>query len=286
MVSGTPTARALDAGSSTDRRRGIAVAPERPVAPTPTEPELGSDDGWRPLLAGALSHELRATLALISGYSQSLLHLPLDDATRRRYLERIQAATETLTEFADQILEMAGPGDVRPVLRRRPVALEWLVGRLVRQLAADAEAGKVRYQRAPDLPLVDIDPLWIGQVLRNLVRNALTHGATPDGVVTILAHRADDAVVVTVRDDGPGFDDDEREVVFQPFYRGRRARASDRAGVGFGLYLCRELVEAHGGRIWVEETPSGAAVSFSLPTCRPAAVSPAGTTPETSAATL
>ena len=245
--------------STADERQLPAAAAPEPFGGEP-------DDTWRPLLAGAVSHELRATLALISGYGQSLLHLPLDDVTRRRYLERILAATDVLAEFADQIVDVAVPDETRPVLRRRPVALEWLVARLARELGDELDHAQIRYQQTRELPLVDADPTWIGHVLRNLVRNALQHGGAR--VVAINARTLDDAVIVTVRDDGPGFEPDERNLVFGAFYRGRRARTSRPDGLGFGLYLCRELVEAHGGSIWIEETTRGGAVSLSLPTCQ------------------
>ena len=113
-----------------------------------------------------------------------------------------------------------------------------------------------------------MDPTWVGHVLRNLVRNALQHGAA--GVVVVQARPLDGMVVVTVRDDGPGFEPDEYDLVFRPFYRGRRAYTSRRDGLGLGLYLCRELVEAHGGRIWIYETAEGGSISFSLPTVQSA----------------
>ena len=225
------------------------------------------EDASRTLLAGAVSHELRTTLALISGYSQSLLHLSLDDETRRSYLERILEATDTLTEFADQILDLSVPGQGGPALRRRPVALEWLVDRLMREIARDVETATVRYQSPRQLPLVDVDPSWIGHVLRNLVANALKHGRGAAGVVTIRARQVDGFVVVSVRDDGAGFEPDERDLVFDPLYRGRRAVADGVDGAGLGLYLCRALVEAHGGRIWVDDRRGGGSVSFSLPRC-------------------
>ncbi len=87
--------------------------------------------------------------------------------------------------------------------------------------------------------------------------------------MTVRARQVDGFVVVTVRDDGRGFDDDERELAFDPFFRGRRARAQGTDGSGLGLYLCRQLVEGHGGRIWVDETDDGGSVSFSLPRYRP-----------------
>ena len=66
-------------------------------------------------------------------------------------------------------------------------------------------------------------------------------------------------------DDGAGFQPDERDLVFDPLYQGRRARADGVDGAGLGLYLCRALVEAHGGRIWVDDTSKGGSVSFSMP---------------------
>ncbi len=266
MVTRTAAAREF-ATRTTAGGSGTAVDEARLPAATALD-AFGDepDDTWRPLLAGAVSHELRATLALISGYGQSLLHLPLDDVTRRRYLERILAATDVLAEFADQIVDVAVPDEARPVLRRRPVALEWLVARLARELGDELDHAQIRYQQTRELPLVDADPTWIGHVLRNLVRNALQHGGAR--VVAINARAVDEAVIVTVRDDGPGFEPDERSLVFGAFYRGRRARASQHDGMGFGLYLCRELVEAHGGSIWIEETARGGAVSLSLPTCQ------------------
>lgn len=269
MVSGSHAPTVLD--TIAPGRRG-RLPPDR-LAPVRILPgDDVADEEW-PLLAGAMSHELHAALALISGYSQSLLHLPLDDDTRRRYLERILSATDSLTEFADRVLEVAGPPGGQPVLRRRPVALEWMVDRLVRQLSAEQESAPVCLQLPRNLPLVDVDPAWITHVLRNLVRNALTHGRSGAGdAVTISARHVGDEVVVTIADGGTGFDPDEREVAFHAVRPGRRVRASERAGLGFGLYLCRELVEAHGGRIWLDQVAKGAAVSFTLPTCRATAV--------------
>ena len=203
MVMRTSAAPNLDPREAGEPSNGVAIPVELDL------PRRDDDDEWRPLLAGAVAHELRATLALISGYSQSLLHLPVDEATRRRYLERILSATEALAEFADQIMDVAGPGDVR-VLRRRPVALEWLASRLAREIASEPEQAPIRYEQTLDLPLVDVDPTWVGHVLRNLVRNALQHGAA--GVVAVQARPLNGMVVVTVRDDGPGFEPDEYDL--------------------------------------------------------------------------
>jgi signal transduction histidine kinase len=217
------------------------------------------------VLAGAIYHELRATLGLISGYSESLLHLDLDEATRRRYLERLASAAASLSEIADQLLDLAAADPRRPIVRRQPVSLAWLAERLATDAAAEAPGAVVRLDVAAALPLVEADPIWLGIVIRNLLRNALTHGRGRDPEVVLRIERLDTSVVVTVSDNGPGFEPGERELAFGLFFRGRRARASGREGLGLGLYLCRALVEAHGGAIWIDDAGPGATVGFSLP---------------------
>ncbi len=215
------------------------------------------------VLVGAVSHELRGTLALISGYSQALLHLPLDEETRHHYLERILAATDNLTDLTDQMLDLVVMGNGRPMLRRRPVAIDWLAARLTQDRSQVPDGVAIETFAATTTPLVDVDPVWVSHVLRNLVSNSARHGHAR--AVRIFARATDEWVVVTVADDGEGIPAEERDQVFDPFYRGRRARESGAEGSGIGLYLCRQLVEAHGGRIWLEEAAAGTAFSFSLP---------------------
>jgi signal transduction histidine kinase len=108
----------------------------------------------------------------------------------------------------------------------------------------------------------------VGHVLANLVDNARKYGG--DGPVTISARRARGMVVVTVTDTGPGIAPEERTLVFDRFYRGRASRDGGPRGSGLGLYVCRRLVEAHGGEIWVEPEDGRSAISFSLPAARQA----------------
>ena len=188
MVPETENGRALPAPSGGPIMQGLERSPVSDSMPAPGTIDLPvtvsvdldrldpSEDASRLLLAGAVSHELRTTIALISGYSQSLLRLSLDEETRRSYLERILAATDTLAEFADQILDLSVPGHGSPALQRRPVALEWLVDQLMRDIARESDTATVRYQSLGHVSMVDVDPVWIGHVLHNLVANALKHG--------------------------------------------------------------------------------------------------------------
>ena len=116
----------------------------------------------------------------------------------------------------------------------------------------------------PDIPDANADAIQIGHVLANLVDNARRYGGT--GSLTIRARPRQGAVVITVEDSGPGIPPAERARVFDRLYRGGHARELHPDGRGLGLHVCRRLVEAHGGQIWIEPDSVLSAISFSLPT--------------------
>ena len=110
-------------------------------------------------------------------------------------------------------------------------------------------------------------------MLFNLVQNAIRH--TPaDGSVTVTAQDAGDRVEIEVADTGSGIGPSDREHVFEPFFRGGDEAARTRSGAGLGLAISRAIVEAHGGRIWLEPSEGGARVRFSLPRRGPGEGSP------------
>lgn len=218
----------------------------------------------------AVSHELRTPLSLISGYVDSFLGLDLDEAAQRYAVERIGGAAGRLAELVNELLELTRFESTGLALQRSIVHLRSVVARLADDLAESPGAPAVRVAIPPDLPPVEIDPLRIGHVLANLVDNARKYGG--GGPITVNAREDRDGVVVTVHDTGPGVPIEERPHVFDRFYRGRNARAGRTPGTGLGLYVCRRLVEAHGGRIWVEGEGGGSAVSFSLPVAPPEAL--------------
>jgi two-component system sensor histidine kinase KdpD len=122
----------------------------------------------------------------------------------------------------------------------------------------------------PGVPLVECDAVLIERVLANLLENAgkYTPAQSP---VEVLVQLVDDQVHVSVRDHGPGVARAQEEIIFEKFTRGQAESATP--GVGLGLAICRAIVEAHGGRIWVAPThPQGATFTFSLPLGSPPAV--------------
>jgi two-component system sensor histidine kinase KdpD len=116
---------------------------------------------------------------------------------------------------------------------------------------------------APDVPEAPVDPVQVDQVVTNLLENAATH-SPPGSEIRVHVTGSNSGVRVRVSDQGPGIPLDEREKVFEAFFRGQEA--PERAGSGLGLAIARAIVVAHGGRIWVEETAGGgAAMVFELP---------------------
>jgi len=214
----------------------------------------------------AVSHELRTPLALISGHVDSLLDLGLDPAAQRRSVERIGQAAARLQALVDELLDLTQLEHATLELHRSRVDVVELLESLAGSLAEWPGMPPIRVDVPADTPPVQVDATRIGHVLVNLVDNARRYGG--HGRIDIRARRHPGAVVVTVEDDGHGIPPDERPLVFDRLYRGHEARASYPGGTGLGLHVCRRLVEAHGGRIWIEPEPGRSAISFSLPVSR------------------
>jgi two-component system sensor histidine kinase KdpD len=125
-----------------------------------------------------------------------------------------------------------------------------------------------------DLPFVPIDELLIEQVFVNLLENAIKYTA-PASPISISAWTADGAVLVEVADRGPGVPEGSRELVFHKFHRGGAHTMGNPAGAGLGLTICRGIITAHGGRIWVDARNGGGAVfRFTLPLEGPPTTAP------------
>jgi signal transduction histidine kinase len=162
-------------------------------------------------------------------------------------------------------LTLAEAGQLK--LERRPVAPADLVDRALEAARAQAEAKGIALQAdlPEDLPLVDVDSQRIGQVLGNLLSNALTH-TPPGGKVVVVARAKQLAVEVSVSDTGEGIPLERLPYIFERFYRADRSRSRATGGTGLGLSIAKQLVEAHGGRISVaSQVGQGTTFTFTLP---------------------
>jgi two-component system sensor histidine kinase KdpD len=204
----------------------------------------------------SVTHDLRTPLASIKAGVTSLLDEGVihDDRQQRELLTTILEETDRLNRLVGNILDLAKIRAGALISRRVPTAVDEVAEAVVARMRPRLTDLVVDLQLAPDLPDIPADPLQLDQVLTNLVENAARHSPA-GGTIRIHATRTERAVRVRVADEGPGIHVDDREKVFEAFYRGRESPESP--GSGLGLSIARAIVTAHGGRIWVEETMGG-----------------------------
>ncbi len=214
-------------------------------------------------LVAAASHDLRTPLA-----SLRLLVDSIDDGvatgeTRERYLGEIRTHVGVLSDLVDDLFELSRieAGEISWSIRQ--VELGPLIDETVAAMRAQADARGVRV--AAELPagglVASADAEKVQRVLFNLIQNAIRH--TPaDGSVTVRARAQGRGVEVEVDDEGEGIADADAGRVFDAFYRGDASRGED--GAGLGLAIAKAIVEAHGGRIWLEPGAPGTRVLFTL----------------------
>ncbi|MCU0624414.1 MAG: ATP-binding protein, partial [Gemmatimonadaceae bacterium] len=219
----------------------------------------------RTTLLSSLSHDLRTPLAGIEGAASTLLRdeAQLSPETRRDLATNIVQESQRLTRLVGNLLEMVRVESGSLALHREWMPLEEVVGVVLIRMDELLRSHRVEVAVPGDLPLAPMDPVLIEQVLANLLENAVRH--TPPGTRVIVgAWIEDDALVVTVDDDGPGLAPGEETTVFDRFVRG--GMAAPGTGIGLGLAICRGIVTAHGGVIRAERRPAGGMrVRFTLP---------------------
>ena len=213
-----------------------------------------------------VSHELRSPLASINASLDLLLKSNLDKATQREMLEIIRSQSARLNDFVKEVLDVSRleAGEIR--LYRQPVTLVPLIRRAVRTLEARAEGHRFEIRVQEGLPFVFADESKVEFVLNNLLENAVNYSPR-GGIITVEAWKQTDGdVVITVADEGVGIAPEHQERIFDRFYRVDTGNSHGIYGHGLGLYIARKLVEAQGGRIWVEsEVGVGSRFSFTLP---------------------
>ena len=252
---------------ASDELAELASAANRMVAKlAESEAERDMAEQARRDLVAAVSHDLRTPLTSLRLLSAAIEDDLVDRETRRGYVEQMSLHLCSLSALIDDLFELSRieAGDISWSMQK--VGLAELVSETVEAMRAEASARHVVVTADLDGIAVSArgNPERLQRVLFNLIQNALRH--TPaDGSVTVAAEANGSSVEVEVADTGPGIAPDEQARVFEPFYRGGGAEARSGGSTGLGLTICRAIVEAHGGRIWLAESATGARVRFSLP---------------------
>jgi two-component system, OmpR family, phosphate regulon sensor histidine kinase PhoR len=217
-----------------------------------------------------VSHELRTPLSVIKGYVETLIDaqesMPASD--RDRFLKTIQRHADRLNSLLEDLLVLSRLESSRPGLVKERVELGAMLASALEDFRARPSAEGHRFGLAmdPGTPPVFADPLKLGQVLDNLVSNALKY--TPRGALIDLGVRrhSPDTVEVFVRDNGPGIPPEDLPHIFERFYRVEKGRGRDKGGTGLGLSIVKHIVQLHGGKVWAEsEVGAGTTIFFSLP---------------------
>jgi signal transduction histidine kinase len=206
----------------------------------------------------SVSHDLRTPVAAIKAAIGVVLanEPPGTTPVLHRLLGNIDLAADELTRLIDDLLELARLRAGRVELFRSEVDLRDVIARAVRPLEPLIETrGQALKLRLPAEPvLVAVDAQRFGRVVRNLVGNAQKYGRS-GGTITVVLERHATEATLAVADDGPGIAVEERERIFERFYRAPRQAADGAAGSGLGLPIARGLVELHGGSLTVESEP-------------------------------
>lgn len=218
-------------------------------------------------LLSTVSHELRTPLTLIRTSIGLLLDANPDVAMRERLLRNIKHSTDRMHSLVSDLLDLVRLGSDRTELQMRYLDIAELVtavAGLMRPLL-DEKGQMLELELPRRAPKVMGDHRRLEQVLLNLLSNA--HKFAPRGAKVRIAVVEDEHwVVVSVSDSGPGISTEAQMHLFEQFYTGRTSSPSHNIGAGLGLPIAKTIVEAHGGRIWVEsELGEGTTFSFSLP---------------------
>lgn len=229
---------------------------------------LAQSEQLRANLLRTISHDLRTPLTSISGNASNLLSnsSSFSEKTKQQIYEDIYDDSLWLISLVENLLSATRIEDGRMQLRTSPEVLSDIVEEALMHVRRKAEKYHISVVSEEELLVVKVDARLIIQVLINLLDNALKYTEEGSDIIVTVRKYSTNMAEVAVADNGPGISEEEKAEIFGKFYRGENKIADNRRSLGLGLYLCKSIVEAHGGEIRVEDhVPRGSVFSFTLP---------------------
>ena len=214
-----------------------------------------------------ISHELRTPLASLKALSETLQNGALNDPTvSGHFLGQMDDEIDNLTQIVQELLELARIESGKVPFEKRRVRVDEIITPAVERMRLQAERAGIAIgvELKPGLPAIEVDLMRIQQVFVNLIHNAIKF-TPPGGKILVAAGKENGSIIFSVADTGTGIPATDLERIFERFYKSDRSRSS--GGTGLGLSISRHIVEAHGGKIWVESIQGkGSIFYFSIPT--------------------
>ena len=206
-----------------------------------------------------ISHELRTPLGFIKGYSTSLLRQDTswDEETQKEFLNIIDEEADRLSLLIENVLESARLQSKTLPLRFQPLRLDSVLRDVIMRIRSRQKELDVSME-LETLPPVSGDAVRLAQVFENLLTNAIKYA--PGSALVVLLNRVDDRILISFIDHGPGIPQESLPLIFERFYRVRGEKTV--TGTGLGLYICKQIILAHRGKIWAESTPGQGTTFF------------------------
>ena len=229
------------------------------------ERERRLEDSRKELIT-CISHDLRTPIASIKAYSDGILDgVAKDPDSIKRYLIVISKKTEVLTKLINDLFEHCQIELNKLSINKKEIYSGEFLKSIAYELSLEFENSTQQFE-ASGMPnvLINIDKLRIEQVIYNLIQNSKKY-TPPDGKIIFGAEMEDDYLKIYVKDNGYGIKSEDMPFIFDKFYRGEKARSTDKGGSGLGLSICKYIVENHGGQIFVESCSSGSNFYFVIP---------------------
>jgi K+-sensing histidine kinase KdpD len=222
-------------------------------------------DRMRSSLVSTVSHELRTPLAAIKGYVSTMLaeDVEWDRVSQHEFLTIISDESDRLTNLVNNLLDLSRIEAGSLKLSREKCEVKETINQAAKQ-AHLSEGNTFEIKIEPRLPKLYADPPRLETILRNLIENAVKYGGESANIRVEVCRQEND-FLFRVIDNGSGIPEQERQHIFESFYRVDDSLARLTSGAGLGLAICQGLVRAHGGKIWAEAQELGACIAFTIP---------------------
>lgn len=220
-----------------------------------------------------VSHDLRSPMATISGFADTLRYNwdAFNDERKIQILERISRNTNQLARFVENILQVSQIESGKLTYDIQDIDLRQVLQRVVDEntfVSLDGDRPKIDVRMPEDLPPVRADEIRQWQIVTNLITNALKFSPAEEPV-SLDVSRDGEFVMVSVRDSGFGIKQEDMGRLFKKFSRLEQPRGQKIKGTGLGLYICKAMIEAQGGAVWVESEPGrGTTFTYTVPVAR------------------